>query len=221
MDDSSPLLNFLPSSKIPLACSILHAFVLLLISNPSLPHSAYFDTHRCALFTVQFCIDTLSSVIIQFEARLTLAASAALPILLFPLLLFLNSLLSSSLLPHPTPIFSSSILNPNPPLKTKTSSPCPFTYTTKVLRQAVPVIHLQQHAIFLLSQQHSHRQRTDLLPPPPLASGNVSSIAQDVEGDREEKQSRQFQPKFAQMPLICRVRPKTDSTNGGSVNSPR
>ncbi|KAK2949177.1 hypothetical protein BLNAU_15903 [Blattamonas nauphoetae] len=50
---------------------------------------------------------------------------------------------------------------------------------------------------------------------PTKASGNVSSIAQDVEGDREEKQSRQFQPKFAQMPLICRVRPKTDSTNGG------
>ncbi|KAK2945949.1 hypothetical protein BLNAU_19093 [Blattamonas nauphoetae] len=250
MDDSSPLLNFLPSSKIPLACSILHAFVLLLISNPSLPHSAYFDTHRCALFTVEFCIDTLSSVITQFEARLTLAASAALPLLLFPLLLFLNSLLSSSLLPHPTPISSSSILNPNPQLKTKASSLYNFTHALAdfvegdgiiVLHRAVSVILLPQLAMILnhinspiadaLTFSHLHLSSLSgsfvsslsillfsnhHLTHPTKASGNVSSIAQKFEGDREEKRSRPFQPKFAQMPLIRRVGPKTENTNGSS-----
>ncbi|KAK2954870.1 hypothetical protein BLNAU_10200 [Blattamonas nauphoetae] len=41
MDDSSPLLSFHDSSKIPLAGSILRTFVLLLVSNSSNPHPAY------------------------------------------------------------------------------------------------------------------------------------------------------------------------------------
>ncbi|KAK2964382.1 hypothetical protein BLNAU_913 [Blattamonas nauphoetae] len=69
----------LPSSKFPFAYSLLHSFIPLLISNPSLPNSASFDTRHWTHFTVVFNIETLSSVLTQFEPRLMLAAPATLP----------------------------------------------------------------------------------------------------------------------------------------------
>ncbi|KAK2954306.1 hypothetical protein BLNAU_10805 [Blattamonas nauphoetae] len=108
----------LPSSKIPLACSILNAMTLVLISHHTLPHSAAFDTQCCALFTIPFCIQVLHVCLVHFEARLTLRSSAKMPQLLQPLLTNIANMLSLALLVKPTVI----------PMLARLST-CPRTYT--------------------------------------------------------------------------------------------
>ncbi|KAK2950600.1 hypothetical protein BLNAU_14492 [Blattamonas nauphoetae] len=118
MDDVREMEQNLPSSKVPLACSILNAMTLILISHHTLPHSAAFDTQRCALFTIPFCIQVLHVCLVHYEARLTLSSSAKMPQLLQPLLTHIANMLSLALLVKPTVILMQSLL-----------STCPRTYT--------------------------------------------------------------------------------------------